>query len=461
MMETFLKVLPQAIQTAFLVLAFLLYTESQNRRSWSIALLCGVFSAFLTGFFISFLPLPGEFISSHRGWAFWRYLWETALLYAGMTAALLKGSHRPGPRISMMLFFIAGWGIFFFDARDAGFLVHDIGLMKDSTITAVTEGVAGLLTGFLPLLFIFPLRRKKTFQSVFTLQNLLVFGGVWMVAFGGIGGLEEGNLLTRLQQGTGELLSGLVSYIQEVLILSPHPFIRVPFTGVAGFLSGERMAMSLVVIFMFAPVLTVLTILFAKPDPQVHQIMVRAERRLQIAFFRKDLVAKSIPLLLSFFMLVVLLHASNISVNPLYDPPPMPVRAEGDPPLIFLHLKDRFGDFTDGRLRKYVYFRGNREVVFLAVLKPDGSVGVALDQCEVCRPAGWNKNAQGYAQRGSHLVCKYCMTPIALDSINNPGGCNPIPVPFRMEEDRIVIELQDLIRTFDTAEKMEKKGTHL
>ncbi len=461
MMETFLKVLPQSIQAAFLVLAFLLYTESQNRRRWSIALLCGVFSAFLTGFFMSFLPLPGEFISSHKGWTFWRYLWEISLLYAGMSMALLKGPRRPGPRFSVMLFFIAGWGIFFFDARDAGFLVHDIGLMNGRTLAAVTGGVAGILAGFLPLLLIFVLKRKESFRSIFTLHNLLVFGGAWLVAFGGVGSLEEGNLMAWLQQGMGAFLSGLISYIQEVLILSPHPFLRVPFTGVAGFLSGERMAMTLVVIFMFAPVLTVLTILFAKPDPQVHQIMVRAERRLQIAFFRKDLVAKSIPLLLSFFILVVMLHASNISVNPLYDPPPMPVRAEGDPPSISLQLTDRFGDFTDGRLRKYVYFRGDREVVFLAILKPDGSVGVALDQCEVCRPAEWNRNAQGYAQRGSHLVCKYCMTPIALDTINNPGGCNPIPVPFSMEEDRIVIELQDLISTFDAAEKMEKKGAHL
>ncbi len=461
MTETFLNVLPQAVQSAFLVLSFLLYTESRNEKAWSLSLLGGVFSAFLVGFFISFMPLPGDFLSNHKEWAFWRYLWEIALLYAGMVVALLKGPSRVGSRISMVLFFIVGWGIFFFDARDTGFIVHDLGLMNGRVMAAAIGGVIALASGFLPLLLIFSLKRRGTFRNIFTLQNLLVFGGAYMIAFGGVGDLEEGGLLIRLQQGLGSFLSGLIRHLQELLLLSPHPFIRVPFSGIAAFFAGERMAMTLVVVFIFTPVLTVLVTLFARPDPLVHQIMVRAERRLRIAFFRKDLMDKSVPLLLSFFILVFVLHASNLSVNPMYDPPPMPVRAEGDPPVISLYLADRFGDFTDGRLRKYVYFRGNREVIFLAILKPDGSVGVALDQCEVCRPAEWNKNAQGYAQRGSHLVCKYCMTPIALDTINNPGGCNPIPVPFRMEEDRIVIELSELISTFEAAEKMEKKGTHL
>jgi len=157
----------------------------------------------------------------------------------------------------------------------------------------------------------------------------------------------------------------------------------------------------------------------------------------------------------------VMLHVSNLSVNPMFEPAPIPVKAEGDPPVIRLPLKDKMGDFTDGKLRKYVYFHGNREIVFLAILKPDGSVGVALDQCEICRPPGWNKKARGYAQRGSHLVCKYCMTPITVDTLNSPGGCNPIPLAFKLEDDRIMIGLSDLISTFDAAEKLEKKGSHL
>ena len=100
-------------------------------------------------------------------------------------------------------------------------------------------------------------------------------------------------------------------------------------------------------------------------------------------------------------------------------------------------------------------------MLFIVIMKADGTIGVALDQCEICRPADWNKDAKGYAQKGENLICKYCVTPIATNAVNAPGGCNPIPVPFKITNNTIVLSKGMLISTFDKAEALEKGGTHL
>jgi uncharacterized membrane protein len=219
--------------------------------------------------------------------------------------------------------------------------------------------------------------------------------------------------------------------------------------------------MTLTVLFLMVPPLFILAHLFGRPDPLLSNAQAGAQRRLKVAFFRKELLFQSIPVMAALFLLIVLIHAVNISLNPLYDPVPVPVRAVANSTAIRIPISDKSGDLTDMHLRKYVYYHGNKQILFIAIMKPDGTVGLALDECEICRPAEWNKDAQGYAQRGDHLVCKYCMTPIPTATVNNPGGCNPIPVPFTVGDEYIVIELDDLISTYKQVEELEKKGTHL
>ena len=204
----------------------------------------------------------------------------------------------------------------------------------------------------------------------------------------------------------------------------------------------------------------VLIKLFSMPDPLLHRLVSKAEKILRIAEFRKDLTYKSIPALAGFLLLIVMLHTSSITASPLFDPKPLPVRS-ADKENLIIPLKGALGDIADGRLHKYIYFWGNKEITFIIIVKPDGSIGVALDQCEICKPPKWNKAAQGYAQKGRYLVCKYCMTPIAPETVNKPGGCNPIPVPFRLADDAVIIRIDELVRVFSAAEKLQKKGSHL
>ncbi|HET6202496.1 MAG TPA: Fe-S-containing protein [Planctomycetota bacterium] len=85
----------------------------------------------------------------------------------------------------------------------------------------------------------------------------------------------------------------------------------------------------------------------------------------------------------------------------------------------------RFGIELDGR------------IVRLLVWKNGADVRVALDACRLCRD-------QGYVQQGEHLICRNCLAEIHPPSLGAEGGCNPIPLPFRLGDEQLLVRLEDL-----------------
>ncbi len=71
------------------------------------------------------------------------------------------------------------------------------------------------------------------------------------------------------------------------------------------------------------------------------------------------------------------------------------------------------------------------------VLEQGGVIFTNLDACEICGPIG-------YFLEGSAAVCRNCTSPIALGSLSNGGGCNPVPVAHRLEDGRVTLSLADL-----------------
>ncbi|MBI5641203.1 MAG: DUF2318 domain-containing protein [Nitrospirae bacterium] len=455
MSQPFLIAFREASQTSLLVMLILFSIRSDRGAR---ALLAGVISAATAGFITGYLPYFSEHLPGNEKWLFWRYVSETVLFYLSIFFVLARP--EPAESAFRLGMFILGFLLCFFEARGTGFLIHDMGLMEGNVKSYLAAGIAGIISGVIPFAALRRILKKIPFQEAFTFPSLLMTIGAVKFAFGGVGELEKGNILVELQKGLLAFLEHAVRFCQSLILLSSHAFIKVPFSGLADFIAGDRTAMTISVFFIMVPPLFILIHLFARPDPLVETIQSGAQKRLSVAFFRKELVYRTFPVLAAFILLVVLLHQVNISMNPFYEPVPITVREEGDDKIIRIPMSDRLSDFSDGKVKKYVYYYGNKQIIFLAILKQDGSMGVALDECEICRPAEWNKDAQGYAQRGNNLVCKYCMTPIAIPTINNPGGCNPIPVPFRLDEGNIVIGLEDLIRIYKNTQELEKKGTH-
>ena len=81
--------------------------------------------------------------------------------------------------------------------------------------------------------------------------------------------------------------------------------------------------------------------------------------------------------------------------------------------------------------------KDSRAVRFIAVRLAEREVATALDACLIC-------GDKGYAQDGASILCLHCASVIHPPTIGQPGGCNPIPLPARIEGDLLVIDFADL-----------------
>lgn len=99
---------------------------------------------------------------------------------------------------------------------------------------------------------------------------------------------------------------------------------------------------------------------------------------------------------------------------------------------------------NDGHLHRYSY-RGDKGTVvrFIIVRKGGSSYGVGLDACEICGPTG-------YIERDSQIVCKLCDVVMNKTTIGMPGGCNPIPLKYKIESGVLTVAQEDLDKAQET-----------
>ncbi|MCU1275162.1 MAG: hypothetical protein JWO48_2593, partial [Bryobacterales bacterium] len=77
-------------------------------------------------------------------------------------------------------------------------------------------------------------------------------------------------------------------------------------------------------------------------------------------------------------------------------------------------------------------------VRIIAIRRPDQSIAVAFDACQIC-------GSQGYYQKGPFVICKNCASAINIPTIGQPGGCNPVPLESKVEGDQVVIPAEKLL----------------
>jgi FTR1 family protein len=88
---------------------------------------------------------------------------------------------------------------------------------------------------------------------------------------------------------------------------------------------------------------------------------------------------------------------------------------------------------SDGNLHRFSVDDQGVHVRFIVIQKPDKSLAVAYDACQIC-------GTQGYYQKGSEVICRNCASDIIISTIGTPGGCNPIPLKSRVEGGTLVID---------------------
>ncbi|HVW83653.1 MAG TPA: Fe-S-containing protein [Bryobacteraceae bacterium] len=88
---------------------------------------------------------------------------------------------------------------------------------------------------------------------------------------------------------------------------------------------------------------------------------------------------------------------------------------------------------SDGNLHRFLIDDQGVHVRFIVIQKPDHSLAVAFDACQIC-------GTQGYYQKGPEVICKNCASDIVISTIGTPGGCNPVPLKSHVEGETLVID---------------------
>ncbi|MGM0426812.1 MAG: Fe-S-containing protein [Thermodesulfobacteriota bacterium] len=98
--------------------------------------------------------------------------------------------------------------------------------------------------------------------------------------------------------------------------------------------------------------------------------------------------------------------------------------------------------FSDGKARHFRHKVDDAVTIQYFILKSaDGMIRAAFDACDVCWPAG-----KGYQQSGDVMVCRNCGQQFASIRVNEvKGGCNPAPLERKIEDDKVVLEVQDIL----------------
>lgn len=92
---------------------------------------------------------------------------------------------------------------------------------------------------------------------------------------------------------------------------------------------------------------------------------------------------------------------------------------------------------SDGLLHRFEVDDQGVHVRFIVIQKPDHTLAVAFDACQIC-------GTQGYTQKGPEVICGNCASDIVIATIGTPGGCNPIPLKSRVENATLIIDESDL-----------------
>ncbi len=97
--------------------------------------------------------------------------------------------------------------------------------------------------------------------------------------------------------------------------------------------------------------------------------------------------------------------------------------------------------FADGKVRHFEHVAGEFKIKYFVLKSSDGVIRAAFDACDVCWPAG-----KGYYQEGDYMVCRNCGRKFASVLVNEvKGGCNPAPLNRRVENDKVIIKVKDIL----------------
>ena len=115
---------------------------------------------------------------------------------------------------------------------------------------------------------------------------------------------------------------------------------------------------------------------------------------------------------------------------------------ELSPPESFSVVDDQvsvnLADISDGHLHRFEYTTsGGVKVRFIVIQKSGSSFGVGLDACDICGPTG-------YYEKDGKVICKLCEVAMNIATIGFKGGCNPIPIEYKVSNGTLTVPISVL-----------------
>ncbi len=99
-----------------------------------------------------------------------------------------------------------------------------------------------------------------------------------------------------------------------------------------------------------------------------------------------------------------------------------------------------FSLVEDGHLHRFAYETPSGvQIRFIVIKKPNSSAyGIGLDACDVC-------GETGYYEKDGQVVCNLCDVVMNISTIGFKGGCNPIVIPYEINNGRIIVPISGLM----------------
>jgi len=187
--------------------------------------------------------------------------------------------------------------------------------------------------------------------------------------------------------------------------------------------------------FLFATGVILILNMFIKTDDHVeYESLNRAEIRKIKAMKKKRLFWIKFPATLA-GIFILIISANYISMNRTVSlVPAVPLKPVDG---VFEIEKEKV---NDGKLHRFSYeTTDDITVKFFIINKSKGAYGVVYDACDIC-------GAAGYYQQKDSVICRRCDVLMNKATIGFPGGCNPIPINFRVENGKIYITKKELLK---------------
>lgn len=291
---------------------------------------------------------------------------------------------------------------------------------------------------------------RPDLSRMYGLPQLLLSLALIKLLAGGVRGFAELSLIPAVQAGLMKLVHDVVHQGFVFAMVPDHPIISTTAWNFVGFLFRETAGLWLSLVLLVLPLALFIVKHFSAPAAVPAEVTASARKRLFLKALRDERVLKSLPV--TAFLLCIIsvwFVQKGEGTAGLYNPDPRPVIAEDG--VVTIPLQSPLADLRNGKIHKFSLTAGDEVMRLLIMKKPDGLVTVCLDACEICAP-------DGYGQAKEHVVCLYCNTPIPFETVGKPGGCNPIPIPARITDKDVRIEVAAIAQQWAVMKSGQAKG---